>query len=465
MSIYRYLSSLFALLIVSFVFVAASPAADELEKGLLQQAPTILKTLKEKGYKNVGTLKFRVKNGDAPASDRAGSLNLRLADKLELALILKNDIRQPVGVVRRASTVAATIPGASHLSAEGRKKLFGKEYPLAWGDTKVTPDAFLTGVAAISTDMKTMTVGVMSFDAKTEEMTKVVTFDLKPDLEDLLEVGESFTVRGVFDQAKIMNTTEADRKDQATTEAIQTSLTIKKETAANNKPTNSAQHTLSPGNADAPISLEVRFDGRPMPLEFRDGAAFLQEPNERQKVTLVVRRKKDQTSRLGVVVKVNGENTLYRQKLEDAQCAPWVLAPELKEFEIKGFQTNTAEAQEFKVLSAAESKAREMDYGEHVGTLSITVFRELTAAPKPSADLLNEDGEDFAVLNRSIFPDKTPNNLGALRAQLAQSSNRGLIVEGANISNKVNTVQFKTDPVPIMSGVIRYYHAQDLPPQ
>lgn len=462
---HRYFVVLLATSSLTLCFLHNSWGADELEKGLLQQAPGIIKTLKEKGYQNVGTLKFRVKNGDAAASDRAGSLNLRLADKLELALILKDDIRQPLGIVRRASAVAATIPGASHLSAEGRQILFSKEYPLAWGDTKVKPDAFLTGVAEISPDMSKMTIGILSFDTKSEEMAKVVTFDIKPDLEDLLEVGESFTVRGVFDRAKIINTTEADRKDQATTEAIQTSLAIKKETAASFKPTNSAQHTLSPGNLDAPIELDVRFDGQSMPLEFREGAAFLQEPKERQKVTLVVRRKKDQTSRLGVVVKVNGENTVYRQKLEDSQCAPWVMDPVLKEFEIKGFQTNTEGANEFKVLSAAESKAREIDYGEHVGTLSITVFRELTATPKPSNNLLNDDGEDFAVLNRGIFPEKSPVNLGALRAQLALSSNRGLVVPGAKIINRVVAVQFKTDSVPIMSGVIRYYHAQDLPPK
>jgi hypothetical protein len=440
---------------------ASATASDALEKGLLEHAPAVLKTLKEKGYANVGVLKFRVKNGDAPATDRAGSLNLRLADKLELALILKNDIRAPIGVVRRASAVAGTIPGASHLTSDGRQLLFRDGYPLAWGDTKVAPDAFLTGVAAISPDMTTMTVAIVCFDKSSEALSKIVSFDIQPDVEDLLEVGESFAVRGVFAAAQITNVAPAARKDQATVEAVQTSLKIRQETANSAAPTNSSLHPLSPGNAEAPVALEVRYDGRPMPLEFRGGAAFLQEPAENQKVTFLVRRKGDVKSRLGVVLKVNGENTLYRQKLEDPQCTPWVMAPAMKEFEVKGFQTDTNVAQEFRVLSAAQSKAREMDYGEHVGTISVTVFHELTVTPKPSADLLEEDGEDFAVLSQGKFPATTPKNLGSLRAQLSQSSNRGLIVEGANIGSKIDTVQFKLDPVPVMSGVIRYYGKQN----
>ena len=63
-------------------------AADELDRLLLKHAHSILETLKEKGHKSVGVLKFRVKKGEEPATDRAGTLNMRLAEKLEMALVL-----------------------------------------------------------------------------------------------------------------------------------------------------------------------------------------------------------------------------------------------------------------------------------------------------------------------------------------------------------------------------------------
>ena len=65
--------------------VNIATAADGLEKELLVQAPKLLKGLKESGYKNIGVLKFLVKIGDKPSSDRVGTLNQRLTEKLEMA--------------------------------------------------------------------------------------------------------------------------------------------------------------------------------------------------------------------------------------------------------------------------------------------------------------------------------------------------------------------------------------------
>ncbi len=264
-------------------------AADELEAALIKEAPGILKSLKDAGYKNVGVLKFRVKKGDEAATDRAGVLNMRLADKLELALILKANARDPIGVVKKASKVAATIEGASHLTAEGRTKLFNAEYPLAWGDTKVVPDAFLTGVAVITKDLKSMTVGIMSFDKQANEMKKLAQFDVGLDLEDLLDSGESYTLRGIFDSAN-MQMTNSERKNKASEEALTSSVNVKQETKDAKQATQSKLHPLSPDNKDSPVRLEIRYDNQPQAFEFRDGAAFVLEPQEGQKVSFIVHR-------------------------------------------------------------------------------------------------------------------------------------------------------------------------------
>jgi hypothetical protein len=115
------------------------------------------------------------------------------------------------------------------------------------------------------------------------------------------------------------------------------------------------------------------------------------------------------------------------------------------------------------VLSQAESQAKEIDYGEFVGTISVSVFQERTVAPKPSPQLLTDEGEDFEILTRGVFPKEQPQNLGALKQQLAQSATRGLITEGATIARQVEKVKFNRDPIPIMTATIKYYNPQDLP--
>ncbi len=437
-------------------------AADDLDKQLLKQAHTVLATLKEKGHKNVGVLKFRIKKGTEPATDRAGTLNMRLAEKLEMALILANKIQDPIGIIRNANKTASTIAGANHLTQEGRKLLFSTQYNLAWGEEKVTPDAFITGVAFLDPSFQSMSVGLTMFDASGAELVPLTKFDAKPDLEDLLESGESFTVRGVFDQGSL-DMTQDQRKDKATDEAVKATLLVKSETAGQSKPSISKLHPLSPGHPDSPVSLEIRYDGKPQLIEFREGAAFVSEPNENQKVSFIVRRKGSARPRLGIVLKVNGENTLYRQKLPDAQCSPWIFEPSLNEFGVQGYQLDAGTLQQFKVLSQAQSKAKEMDYGEFVGTISISVLKEQTAEPKASLELLAEDGEDFAILTRSTFPSKPARNLSALRHQLADSTTRGLIVEGAVVQQSVKVAQFKGDSIPIMTATVKYYNPQDLP--
>src|ERR1700674_1608621 len=131
--------------------------ADTLEAALLKQAPRVTAYLKDHGYRNVGVLKFRVKKGDAPASDHVGPLNLNLAGRLEIALVLANDNEVPLGIIRDADGVAATLPGANHLTRPGRQALFRGRYPLAWGEQQVAPDAFLTGVAVVTPDLKQLT--------------------------------------------------------------------------------------------------------------------------------------------------------------------------------------------------------------------------------------------------------------------------------------------------------------------
>ncbi len=79
--------------------------------------------LKEHGVRNVGVLKYRVKKGDQPVSARIGTLNLDLAARREIALVLATDIKAPLGIIHDASAVTARTPGANHLTEPGRRAL------------------------------------------------------------------------------------------------------------------------------------------------------------------------------------------------------------------------------------------------------------------------------------------------------------------------------------------------------
>lgn len=463
---YRQLLMMFAAWFALGYLVNMASAADGLEKELLVQGPKLLKELKEAGYKNIGVLKFRVKVGDKPSTDRAGTLNQRLTEKLEMALIVANDLKAPVGIIHNASATAATIKGANHLSVEGRKLLFTKEYPLAWGTERVKPDILLTGTANVGKDLRTMEVKILFIVPESPDLTEVASFQVPVDLEQLLDSGESFTVRGVFDNASLA-LTESQRQDKATGEAIKTSIETKAETEAAKKPTTSKIHPLSPENKDALVMLTVLYDNKPQVIEFRGGAAFLPEPKEGQKVALIVRRKGISKPRLGVVLKVNGENTLYEEKAADPLCTPWVFEPHSDVFGIYGFQTVDQKHKEFQVLSQAASKDKEIDYGEFVGTISISVFREQTVTPKPDPLVaLRDDGEDFNILKKSSFPKKQPSNPDALLQQLAQSSAnqvRGIFVGGDAKHNEIEIVKFEHDKIPLMTATIKYYNPADLP--
>src|SRR3954466_6827164 len=102
---------------LSVVLCAGRGGGEEtLDAALLRQAPRVLADLKAHGVRNVGVLKFRVKKGEQPVSDRVGTLNLDLAARLEIALVLATDIKAPVGIIHDASAVAARTPGANHLT-------------------------------------------------------------------------------------------------------------------------------------------------------------------------------------------------------------------------------------------------------------------------------------------------------------------------------------------------------------
>jgi hypothetical protein len=424
-------------------FLSAPVVAQEsLERAMLKQAPQLIQHFKEHGYKNVGVLKFLVnREGQQKFSDKAGTLNLLLARRLELALILANDPKTPIGIIEDASAIAQKTPGANHLSKEGRLKLFEPSYPLAWGTDKVRANAFVTGTANIGADLKTLTISLIIFDRQTNRLTPLFDdFVAANRAEHLSEMGESFVLRGAFDDGKTEPSAAANKQQQ----------TILHEAARVH-----AKEAPHPAKVtDVPVVLEVRYDGRPIPYEVRDGQAFIPEPNEGQKVELVMRRDGSK-ERYGVVLKVNGENTIDKQRQPDLACRKWVLDPGFPAATISGYLLGTDVIEKFRVLSAYESKEREINYGADVGTITMTVFREIKGK-EAGGDLSDEAAKETVVAKLPALKERSK-NYHALKASLLDDANRGLIGEGDKVKTQVNVVPFRPDPRPVMCLTVVYY--------
>ncbi|HKB05596.1 MAG TPA: hypothetical protein VKD90_25455 [Gemmataceae bacterium] len=445
--------------------VAAPASAADLEAALLERAKGLVKHSKEKGYQTVGVLKFLGAKQGGGLSDNLGTVNTLLARRLEIALVLANDPRNPIGVIDDASAVAAKTRGANHVTPEGRKALFAGQYKLAWGDpnVRIAPDAFLTGLVEVSKDLKTLRVSFLYFDRKTNKLEPV------PGVPDavvanrgasLVEMGESFTLRGAFDDGKVetgskekakndppkeekKNEPPADLPKDKDQSALQSAVEIRDQKAG--------KHPAEDPNA--PIKLTVLYDGKPVKVEVRDGKAFVPEPATGQKVEFVI-AKDAKAPRYGVVLKVNGENTLDKQRLPDVRCRKWIMTDPGETVTIRGYQLGTDRIETFRVLSAPESKAREVNYGADVGTITMTVFTE---GKEPAPDLSDDAAEKKAVAAAELPPSES---FDSLKAKLLEDANRGLIAEGAQVEGQVQVVKFTPAATPVMTLTVIYYKAK-----
>ena len=441
------------LLIVTAFHTSKIASAQTIHEQLRDSAPGIIDFLNERGLKTVGVLKFRVQKPGEKITDAVGPLNSLLADRLEVALILANpfDADRQINILKDASSQVSNLAGATHLTKEGRAVFFGPELNMAWGDQKKSADAFLTGIVQINDDRKSAKVGLLYFDRKGGNLERIgETFDAQLDVTSVSEMGESFVLRGAFDDG------QTDVRTGEETSTLQQKI-------LNEATRVKSQLTAFPlQDAASPVQLEVMYDSKPVAMEFRNGQAFVREPNQGQNVELVLTRAGFVKGTLGVVLKVNGENTLYRQTNRDFDCSKWLLTPEHTRTVVRGYQaSDTNIAEKFTVLSERESAKRAVDYGRNVGQIQLTVFKEQAQVEPPLS--LSEEDEDLAALFRGVQPDEQSANVDVLKARIrtaarsGDQSRKGLIVAGDETKNEIEIKKFSPDPTPVMSVTITYY--------
>ncbi len=464
----------FALFVVVYTALSFAPAVcagekvDELamEKALLAHVRPLLDSLRDKNVKVVGVLKFVVKREGQELSASEGTLNMRLAEKTEQALVVATPpsadaIDQQIGVVRNASATASGIPGATHLDEKDptkREKLFNKKYKLAWsidGEVEALPDAFVYGVAFIHADSIHIDIELNAFVKGQKELIQQAAFRTVLGSEDQTSLGEGHLVG--------RSTTKRQgevSKDTFEESALESTLKSKEVPG---------QHVLQ--RDDAPVAIQIAFDGVKQELQFlRDAKSGgidckVREPRAGQEVTFrLLRKNLADKARYGVVLKVNGENTLYRQRLPDSRCSFWVLEPNANSLVVPGYQKSKGAdgtTEPFLVVEGADAIDAVKFYGQEAGLISLAVYGEKTK-DQGSENLARED-EPYRLIQDTVLPDVTAENVSQLKGQLSKSilgeiKTRGIIVPGSDVKKHVTVeVNFQREDRPFFSASIRYY--------
>jgi hypothetical protein len=430
----------------------AADKVDNLDTALNAHAQSILRYLRDHNCRNVGILKFRIKKGDQPVSFRVGPLNDNLAERLETALILANKQPAPIGIIHDASHIAASRNLPQYDKPAGQRALFEQEYPLAWGDTLVHPDQFLTGIVRVRPDLKSATVVVEAFGPQSPKQDRVLEFQFQTDRSLLADLNESFQVKSR--QLK-KHSRDIDLDEDAAQDAAD------RDKPANN--TSSSDEKL--------LDYQICYDNVVQAVTAdptSPGELRLAEPTEGQVVTILFRSLAHE--RIGLVLMVNEKSTLYEQQGQPASCLAWVLEPG-RQYMIKGYQQDNQTFKPFRVLSAAESAAA--PYNENTGLIQFHLFR--SGAPGGSMSITGKDatskddttGQSMNISLRGLSRSALVNSghtrsLAALQQAYgvhARSSrhNRGLIDVDPNLSQGAIQNDEVKNPVYIQSIVVRYF--------
>jgi hypothetical protein len=308
-------------LAVGLALTAGNAArADNIDMKLIQVAEKVMSQAREKGIKNLGVLKFQTKVGkDGKASFDAGVLNANMASRLEFALIMVNDAKNPMGITRNASQVAgAKDKNGNFLTDASRKALFDHDYPLAWGNTTVKVDRFLTGEVHLTNELRDTIVTIKYFDRANPTMSKdEVTLTVKTDRSILSDAGLTFSL--------------AKRGAVGDNESID-DLAVKEAAARlDEKPLQPTADSI-----ENLIGVKIFYDGKEQSLKTINGALRVDEPQKGTKIRFGLENKTNE--KLGVVLRINGINTLQMEGPEKQieECLRWVLDAKGK-YEVDGF--------------------------------------------------------------------------------------------------------------------------------
>ncbi len=357
-------------------------AARNLDVGLLEQAPRIVDFLAREGYRNVGVLPFQVKKGTRRADYLAAPLGTGLPGRLENALLLAMSddektalrlFRDPAGFANRQRA------GSWSRNKSAFDRLFATSYPVAWGEQRLRPDVFLTGVVSNTGNRLTTRVEIVGFSRngwsdRGVKTFPVAAFDVVTDRALLRDLGHAFALP----RSVLKRTITAARRDELALEQVE------KEEAGEKLPRDD-QTGRSPANV-AGMGLTISYNGARQALRSLSGSQAGQRaplfqlapaPTGAQ-VVLVLTRLDDDDRTLGVIVKVNGQSTFQLDDRDSLQCRKWLYdrSDRGKPDRLTGFWMDRRGERilRFRLPPAGELASRPEELGERVGWIDVDVF-------------------------------------------------------------------------------------------
>jgi len=475
--------------VAALLFASSAARAEDtpnLDVALTKQGPALLEALKGKGHKTVGVLKFRVGSEGGKLRDNYGPINLSLADRLELSLLLAMKKGDDFNVIFRASEAVKETGNtrATHLTEKGRAAFFRFDpspFNLPWNtDVKVQPDAFLTGEARLTPDLRFIDVVVQVFDRNSPQtLTELTRFRAVVDFRSLTEAGVSFV------GARAPWSSQAPLTTQPASDSLKQE-TGNRPTIPNDKDAWQAEaDKLLRALKDMPLKVDILYNDRPVkietnpfgpPSESANALLRVREPDKDDVVTFRLRND-DPKETYGIVVQVNGRNTIFGEEAAPFECHKWILAPG-QSVSIKGIQKDNDKYDAFKVKAEADSAADKMNYGSNPGTFTLTVFRGATS--EKDLELVKADKElsqkntDVAAISKgtgALVGKITASDPVAFRSNLealtkkdvdnSESKGKGYVSTEGVGKMKVKDVVFRSIQAPVISATIRYFDPKE----
>lgn len=445
------------------------------ERILLDEVQAMLAKLRDKNVSVIGTLRFKLRLANQSFSTNLGAINLRMAEKTQKALVFANPATlgpsaNSFVVIDNAAAIAESIPEADPYSQdpEARASLFHASYPLVWkhrGHFQAPADAFVFGEGEVSDSNRDIRIQLFTILKDRPEIVQGKPFTAPLDPRDIADLGQSYVV------------SSADSRDPARCEeAMQESAR-----QGRNDPTR--LHPLQ--RPDAPVIIDVQYgtkqrnsgsqaeeiqweSQKPFFLNNQGSpinGAFLPDPKEGKAVRILIHKTSAfENQRLGVIVRVNGESTILKEREADALCSLWVMEANRKSFMIEGFYTALGSAGEllpFEVVNDTTDQALVKRYGKDIGIISLAVYAEDSTAEGSLVDL--GSNKKFVAIKFARIPSGAADDVYAMRTKMAKevsstSGTLGVIVDSQQSRPSViPTVAFRPSNRAIFAANIRYY--------
>jgi hypothetical protein len=427
-----------ALLLALAAASAPAARADAIDKALYDKAPEVMKFLKDKDYKNVGVLRFKLQIGKGKTTYSGGVINGNMATRLENALLMETDPKNPnpIGIIRDASAAAAAKAPGKHWdlkSAKDRAGLFDYDYPLAWGDKTAKADAFLVGGVKLSEDMKTTTVFINYFDRKSDKDDEVCRLEVTTDRTILADAGKSYVLsRGLIKKrsAEIDPKTGVNKRGKSLDDLMNDNATDSAKTTGDGK--------ASASGVSEYIDFKVFYGDEAQAVgdDPGDGELRLTAPQAGQNVSFRFKNKTQE--KLGLLVYINGTSTCEFQRGEPDACRRWVLRPDGKEYPIRGYVDEKDKVFPIKVVDAGDA-AIQNELAEKLGQIKIVVFRTgMNPPPKETSEVLvSSRGMDLRSAKSQKRPNPAPKPKNAVEARSLVFKSMGMEVPDWVRSTKV----------------------------